>query len=160
MTRFNTNQVLGLIIALVAAGYLAMAFQIPDFALPRPIDSDLFPKVLGFTLLGLAVLLFLEKPKDQDTPDEMDPEEQAKPLLLRPWSRIVITSLAIAAYALLLVPIGFVLTSLTLSFGLAWYFGYRRHGVNLATSMGVVLALYLTMTRGMDVYLPSGILPF
>jgi len=160
MTRFNTNQVLGLIIALVAAGYLAMAFQIPNFALPRPIDSDLFPKVLGFTLFGLAVLLFLEKPKAQDIPDELDSEEQAKPLLLRPWSRIVITSLAIAAYALLLVPLGFVLTSLTLSFSLAWYFGYRRHSVNLATSAGVVLVLYLTMTRGMDVYLPPGILPF
>lgn len=159
MTQFNTNQVLGLIIALVAVGYLVMAFQIPSFPLPRPIDSDLFPKVLGFTLLALAVLLFLEKPKDQDVPDEIEPEEQARPFLLRPWSRVVITSLAIVAYALLLVPLGFVLTSLTLSFSLAWYFGYRRHGINLATSAGVVLVLYLAMTRGMDVYLPPGILP-
>ncbi|PMR72636.1 tripartite tricarboxylate transporter TctB family protein [Billgrantia endophytica] len=160
MTRLNSNQILGLIIALLAVGYLAMAFQIPDFPLPRPIDSDLFPKVLGFTLFGLAVMLFLEKPKDRDIPDEIGPEERAKPLLLRPWSRVVITSLAIVAYALLLVPVGFVLTSLALSFGLAWYFGYRRHGVNLATSLGVVLLLYLAMTRGMDVYLPQGILPF
>ena len=76
MTQLNTNQVLGLIIALVAVGYLVMAFQIPSFPLPRPIDSDLFPKVLGFTLLGLAVLLFLEKPKDQDVPDEIEPEER------------------------------------------------------------------------------------
>ncbi|QJQ98639.1 MULTISPECIES: tripartite tricarboxylate transporter TctB family protein [Halomonas] len=159
MTRLNTNQILALIIALFSVGYLAMAFQIPQFPLPRPIDSDLFPKVLGFTLLGLAGLLFLEKPKAQDIPDEPSLEALSQPLLLRPWSRVVITSLAITAYALLLVPVGFVVASTLLSFGLAWYYGYRRHGVNLATSLGVVLALYLTMTRLMEVYLPTGILP-
>ncbi|QJQ94058.1 MULTISPECIES: tripartite tricarboxylate transporter TctB family protein [Halomonadaceae] len=159
MIRFNTNQILGLIIALFAAAYLAMAYQIPNFPLPRPVDSDLFPKVLGAILLGLALLLFLEKPKAKDVPEQLDPDEQALPLLLRPWSRVIITSIAIASYAVLLAPIGFVVASTLLCFGLAWYYGYRRHGVNLATSLGVVLALYLTMTRVMDVYLPSGILP-
>lgn len=159
MTRLNTNQIIALIVALFSVGYLVMAFQIPTFPLPRPIDSDIFPKVLGFLLLGLAVCLFLEKPKAQDIPEEPSPEALNQPLLFRPWSRIVITSLAIIAYALLMVPIGFVVTSTVLAFGLGWYYGYRRHGVNLATSLGVVLALYLTMTRIMDVYLPTGILP-
>jgi putative tricarboxylic transport membrane protein len=159
MKRLNVNQILALIIALFAIAYLVVAFQIPTFPLPRPIDSDLFPKVLGFTLLLLAGLLFLETPKAQDIPDEPSPEALNQPLLLRPWSRVVITSLAIVAYALLMVPVGFVVASTVLAFGLAWYYGYRRHGVNLATSLGVVLALYLTMTRIMDVYLPTGILP-
>ncbi|MBD3894970.1 tripartite tricarboxylate transporter TctB family protein [Halomonas sp. ML-15] len=159
MTRLNANQILALCLALVAVGYLAMAWQIPNFPLPRPVDSDLFPKVLGFTLLGLSLLLFLEKPKAQDTPDELDADEQALPLLMRPWSRVVITSIAIATYAVLLAPIGFVVASTTLCFGLAWYYGYRRHGVNLAASLGVVLTLYLTMTKVMGVYLPTGILP-
>ncbi|GAA0587238.1 tripartite tricarboxylate transporter TctB family protein [Halomonas salifodinae] len=159
MTRLNTNQILAILIALLALGYLAMAFQIPTFPLPRPVDSDLFPKVLGVTLLGLAVWLFLERPTADEVPHEPSAEERALPLLLRPWSRVVITALAIAAYALLLVPLGFVLTSTALAFGLAWYYGYRRHGVNLATSLGVVLSLYLVMTRIMDVYLPTGPLP-
>ena len=160
MTAVTAERTAALTVALVAVGYLAMAWQIPAFPLPRPIDSDLFPKVLGFTLLGLSLLLFLEKPQAQDVPDELDPEEQAKPLLLRPWSLVVITALAIAVYALLLVPVGFVLTSTLLVFGLALYYGYRRHAINLATSLGVVLILYLTMTRVMDVYLPTGVLPF
>ena len=54
MTRLNTNQWLALVLALVAAAYLAMAWQIPTFPLPRPVDSDLFPKVLGVSLLLLA----------------------------------------------------------------------------------------------------------
>ncbi|QTF94071.1 tripartite tricarboxylate transporter TctB family protein [Halomonas sp. BM-2019] len=160
MTRLNSNQIIALLLALLSVGYLAMAWQIPTFPLPRPIDSDLFPKVLGFTLLGLSVLLFLEAPATgEPQPDDEAAAEAKAPLLLRPWSRVVITALAIAAFALLLVPAGFVLASTTLVFGLGWYFGYARHGINLAVSLGVVLFLYLTLTRLMGVYLPTGVLP-
>lgn len=160
MTRLNTNQWLALVLGLLAAAYLAMAWQIPSFPLPRPVDSDLFPKVLGGALLLLSVLLFFEKPAPLAGADEIDHEATQGPLLLTPWARVVITALAIAAYALLLVPMGFVLASTLLCVGLTAYYGYRRHGVNLATSLGVVLVLYLTMTRVMDVYLPTGVLPF
>jgi len=160
MTRLNTNQWLALVLALVAAAYLAMAWQIPTFPLPRPVDSDLFPKVLGVSLLLLAALLFFEKPSAIAGADEIDHEATNGPLLFTPWARVIVTALAIAAYAFLLVPLGFVLASTLLSVGLTAYYGYRRHGVNLAASLGVVLALYLTMTRVMDVYLPTGVLPF
>ncbi len=160
MTRLNTNQWLALVLALFAAAYLAMAWQIPTFPLPRPVDSDLFPKVLGVTLLLLAGLLFFEKPVPLAGADEIDEEATNGPLLFTPWARVVITAVAIAAYAFLLVPLGFVLASTLLCTGLTAYYGYRRHGINLAASLGVVLALYLTMTRVMDVYLPTGLLPF
>ncbi|GGC92662.1 tripartite tricarboxylate transporter TctB family protein [Vreelandella lutescens] len=160
MTRLNVNQWLALVLALLAAAYLAMAWQIPTFPLPRPVDSDLFPKVLGVSLLLLATLLFFEKPSAIAGADEIDHEATNGPLLFTPWARVIVTSLAIAAYAFLLVPLGFVLASTLLCVGLTAYYGYRRHGVNLASSLGVVLALYLTMTRVMDVYLPTGVLPF
>lgn len=160
MTRLNTNQWLALVLALLAAAYLAMAWQIPTFPLPRPVDSDLFPKVLGVTLLLLAGLLFFEKPVPLAGADEIDEEATNGPLLLTPWARVVVTAVAIAAYAFLLVPLGFVLASTLLCTGLTAYYGYRRHGINLAASLGVVLALYITMTRVMDVYLPTGLLPF
>jgi putative tricarboxylic transport membrane protein len=160
MTRLNTNQWLALVFAVLAAGYLAMAWQIPTFPLPRPVDSDLFPKVLGFALMILSVFLFFEKPTPIAGADEIDQEATQGPMLFTPWARVIVTSLAIAAYAFLLVPLGFVLASTLLCVGLTAYYGYRRHGVNLATSLGVVLALYLTMTKVMDVYLPTGVLPF
>ena len=160
MTRLNTNQWLALVFAVLAAGYIAMAWQIPTFPLPRPVDSDLFPKVLGFSLLILSVFLFFERPTPIAGADEIDQEATQGPMLFTPWARVIVTSLAIAAYAFLLVPLGFVLASTLLCVGLTVYYGYRRHAINLATSLGVVLALYLTMTRVMDVYLPSGVLPF
>lgn len=160
MTRFNTNQWLAVVLALVAAAYLAMAWQIPVFSLPRPVDSDLFPKVLGISLLVLSACLFFERPDPIAGTDQIDEADTLGPLLLTPWARVVVTAIAIAAYAFLLVPLGFVLASTLLCVGLTAYYGYRRHGVNLATSLGVVLALYLTMTQVMDVYLPTGVLPF
>jgi putative tricarboxylic transport membrane protein len=161
MTRLNVNQVLGLILAAFSVVYLALAFQIPDFSLPRPIDSDHFPKVLGTTLLILSALLFLEKPQARDIPDAADQAEAAAlPAWQRPWARVIITTLAIAAYAALLVPLGFVLASMLLAVGLTLYYGYRRHVVTLVTTLGVVLGLYLVMTQAMNVYLPTGVLPF
>ena len=81
-------------------------------------DSDLFPKVLGVSLLLLAALLFFEKPSAIAGADEIDHEATNGPLLFTPWARVIVTSLAIAAYAFLLVPLGFVLASTLLSVGL------------------------------------------
>ncbi|MCB8889273.1 tripartite tricarboxylate transporter TctB family protein [Vreelandella malpeensis] len=160
MTRLNTNQWLALVLALVAAAYIAMAWQIATFPLPRPVDSDLFPKVLGFALLILSAFLFFEPPAPLAGADTIDPDAPRGPLLSTPWARVIVTVVAVAAYALLLVPLGFVLASMLLCVGLTVYYGYRRHSVTLAVTLGVVLGLYLMMTRVMDVYLPTGVLPF
>lgn len=160
MTRLNTNQWLAVVLLAFSVLYLGFAWQVPAFPLPRPVDSDLFPKVLGFLLALLSVFLFFEKPAAQEASDEPEDATQHGPVWLSPWGRVVITSLAIAAYALLLVPLGFVLASTLLSVGLTRYYGYRRHSINIAASLSVVLGLYLLMTKVMDVYLPTGVLPF
>ncbi|WP_375055345.1 tripartite tricarboxylate transporter TctB family protein [Zobellella sp. DQSA1] len=162
MNKLNINQKIGIILALLALGYLWMAFQIPGFSLPRPVDSDAFPKALGSALLLLAILLFLEKPrhKAQDDEEQDDIIEESGGFWTSPRMRVVITSVAIVAYAFALQPIGFVVTSILLCCGLACYYGYRNHKANLLASSGVVLALYFMMSYVMDVYLPTGILPF
>lgn len=163
--RFNQNQILGIVIAAFAVAYLVGAFQIRQFPLPRPIDSDLIPKVLGVLMLGLAVLLFLQKPGTQgavvlaeEEPVPLDrpaPHWSANPVL-----QVVLTIAAIAAYAALLRPLGFAITSALLLFGLAALYGYRAWAINLAVSLAVPLFLYLVLTRAMGVNLPRGLLPF
>lgn len=161
MIRLNVNQILALILGTFSAVYLVLAFQIPDFALPRPIESDHFPKVLGASLLILSALLFIEKPQARDIPDTADQADAAAlPAWQRPWARVIVTALAIAAYAALLIPLGFVLASMLLAVGLTVYYGYRRHSITLMATAGVVLGLYLVMTQVMNVYLPTGLLPF
>jgi len=156
MKRTNPNRLLSVLIGVLTLIYLYAAYQIPVFPIPRPIDSDALPKVLGFVMLGLAVWLFFERPQ------EADPALTALPLSARiaRWLPVVITAVAIALYAALLVWLGFVLASFLLVGGLTWYYGYRRHAVNAAVALAVPLMLYLLMTRVMTVHLPPGLLPF
>ena len=159
MKGMNANKVISVIIALISIVYIWAAYQIPQFPIPRPVDSDLFPKVLGFSLLILSILLFFDKTGIRDAPAETV-EKGSLPWYRRPTMKVAVTSVAIAAYALLLVPLGFVLASISLCFGLAFYYGYKSHLVNFLSSFGVVILLYLIMTRVMEVYLPKGVLPF
>jgi len=159
MTRLNTNQWLAVVLLAFSVLYLALAWQVPAFPMPRPVDSDLLPKVLGGLLALLSVCLFFEKPAAQEVDDEPEDTTQHGPFWLSPWGRVIVTSVAIAVYAALLVPLGFVLASGLLSVGLTHYYGYRRHGINIACSLSVVLGLYLIMTKVIDVYLPTGVLP-
>ncbi|MCH0540834.1 tripartite tricarboxylate transporter TctB family protein, partial [Streptomyces sp. MUM 203J] len=78
----------------------------------------------------------------------------------RPWVRPAGLLLAICAYVALFVPLGFVLSTTLFVFGTAWYLGFANHRVSLLTGAGVALVLYLAMSEGLDVALPTGPLPF
>ncbi len=160
--RLSANQILAIILAVFAVGYLVMAFQIRSFPLPRPIDSDMFPKVLGLLLLGLSVLLFVEKEKVSEEPERSDATEQsaqARSLLRHRWAEVAVTAAAVALYALLLRPLGFLLASAALVAGLTWYYGYRNHLVNLVVAVVIPLILFLVLTRGLGIHLPRGVIP-
>jgi putative tricarboxylic transport membrane protein len=161
--RLGANQILAIVLAVFAVGYLIMAFQIRVFPLPRPIDSDMFPKVLGLLLLGLSVILFLEKPKEVDEAEHPDATElaaEARSFLRQPWMEVAVTAAAVALYALLLRPLGFLVVSVALVAGLSWYYGYRNHLMNLAVAVVAPLVLYMVLTRGLGIHLPRGIIPF
>ncbi|UGY94626.1 tripartite tricarboxylate transporter TctB family protein [Streptomyces gobiensis] len=68
--------------------------------------------------------------------------------------------IAICLYVGLFVPLGFVLSTALFVTGTAWYLGFGRHWVNVLVGSGVALALYLGMSEGLDVALPTGPLPF
>ena len=149
--RLGANQILAIVLAVFAVWYLTEAFQIRRFPLPRPIDSDLFPKVLGFLLLGLSGLLFLHT-----TPDTGERERPQA----RPWLEVALTALAIAVYAGALRPLGFVLASTLLVAGLSLLYGYRNLPILLAVAIGLPLLFYLALTKLMAINLPAGVLPF
>lgn len=157
MTRLHANQTIGLILALFSLGYLWMAFAIPAFPLPRPVDSDAFPKALGLSFLVLSIFLFFEQPEIPPGKGEVAFEGT---WWQRPAMQVIATSLAIIVYAFALRPLGFVVASVALGFGLSCLYGYPRWVVSLIVSFSVVVALYLTMTKALGIYLPTGILPF
>ncbi len=152
----SANRILAVIIGLLSAAYLWAAFQIPVFPIPRPVDSDAFPKLLGVLMLGLSVWLFFEKDEKTVAPAE---EGEAVRTPWERWQPVIVTSVAIAVYAFALGWMGFVLASFLLTAGLTWFYGFRRHGINAIVSLAVPLGLYLIMTRFMNIHLPAGWLP-
>jgi putative tricarboxylic transport membrane protein len=156
------NRILAIVLAIFSIWYLYEAFQIRRFPLPRPIDSDLFPKVLGFVMLGLAGLLFFVKEAVDEAAMEAAPAavpEPDEPFWQRPWTRVVVTAVAVAVYAAVLRPLGFVLASILLVAGLTAYYGYRNHLVTIGVAVAVPLVFYLVLTRLMTINLPAGLLP-
>jgi putative tricarboxylic transport membrane protein len=67
---------------------------------------------------------------------------------------------AICVYVAVFIPLGFVLSTALFVTGTAWYLGYRRHWANVLVGVGIALGLYLAMSEGLDVALPTGPLPF
>jgi putative tricarboxylic transport membrane protein len=162
MRTHRANQILAVVLAVFSVWYLYEAFQIRVFPLPRPIDSDLFPKVLGLLMLGLAGLLFFVREAIDEAAMEAAPaaaDEPESPFWQRPWTRIVVTAVAVAAYATALQPLGFVLASVLLVAGLTAYYGYKNHLVTLSVAIAVPLVFYLVLTRLMTINLPAGLLP-
>jgi putative tricarboxylic transport membrane protein len=155
------NRLMAVVIGLCALAYLWGAYQIPTFPIPRPVDSDAFPKMLGFVLLGLSVWLFFDSPAvDPHQTDGKQAHATNQPTAWIQWKPVLFTAFAIAVYAALLDVMGFVLASALLAASLTLYYGYRRHTVNAVVSVLVPLVLYLLMTRLMNIHLPAGWLPF
>ena len=156
--RLGTNRVLALVIAGGAAIYLYHAFQIPPFPIRRPVDSDLFPKLLGFLVLGLSVILFFEPPEKSASEEDFG-GKGTRSDVLRGWAYVAITALSVVVYAYAMPRLGFVLSSVAICLGLSWLYGFRRYLVSIPVSVGVPLVLYLVLTRLMGIFLPQGILP-
>lgn len=159
MTRLNPNQIIAILLTLFSIGYLWMAYQIPVFPIPRPVDSDAFPKMMGYALLVLSLFLFFEKTNISTDKKNDDQAHTNAKGIQNPKIQVFGTAIAVLAYAFLIEPLGFVLASILLGVGLAYWFGYRQHWVNLATVGGIVLSLYLLMNKVMGIYLPQGFLP-
>lgn len=67
---------------------------------------------------------------------------------------------ALVAYVALFQFLGFILATALYLGSMTWYLGYRRHLVNAVVAVALPFALYAGMTWGLNVALPSGLLPF
>jgi putative tricarboxylic transport membrane protein len=169
----SSNRILALILGLFSIGYLIMAIQIPSFSLPTPVDSDLFPKVLGISLLLLSIFLFFEKEnkeEEQKNKEDATEEQESKEaneeqhtiderLTQKANQTVFIVVCAIGLYIFLFEILGFLLSTFLFTFIMTYFFGYRRHWVNGTVALLIAMVLYFGMTKGLDIYLPQGWIP-
>lgn len=186
MHHFRFSQrTLAVVLGVVAAAYTVQAYRIPEFtAVEVPVQPGTLPRGLGLLLIALSVALFFQKPKPQEqAPAKKSATADAGAQGAGAQSagaqgagaasavgtsgrfrdgRIdpAVLLLAICLYVALFVPLGFVISTTLFVVGTAWYLGFAKHWVSALVGAGVALSLYLAMSEGLDVALPTGPLPF
>ena len=151
MLKAITRKV-SLILGVLAIFYLILSYQLPSYPYAQ-IDADAIPKMLGFLLLFLAVLLFFSKQEETEAERQKRTIPKADVLMLLSVCGFIL------AYIILLEIVGFVIMTMTFVYFCSWYLGYKNHKVNGITSVVFSLSIYLLFTRLLLISLPAGILP-
>ncbi len=156
MSKISKNTLAASVIGALTVIYLYEAFQLP-FGAARMPDMGFVPVLAGFLVLGLCLLLigkdlfFLQKRKPQETQAENAREEgdSRRPLLI---------SLALIAYPLILVPIGFIPSTIGLMFYCLWVMKYRGWLGSLVIALLATGVAHLLFAIWLHVPFPKGIL--
>lgn len=148
--------------------YLFHAYQIPSYPFPVPIDSDVFPTLLGTLLFILSLLLFWQGKRTKQA-DSVQTEETAQPITetinkeektfwARPRTQFWVILVAMMLYAGLIEILGFVVVTMVFLFGVSRYLGYRRHLINGMVAIIFSLGMFYIFTQGLQMNLPKGVL--
>ncbi len=137
------DRMVGALVLLLAMGYALVASSMQVGFLSDPLGPRPFPYIIA-TLMGLSALWLLLKPD----PNPSWPERGF-------WLPFGLVLASLVAYAYLIVPLGFILTTtlemtlLSVLFGARWWQG-------LGGALAFTLVVYFLFTEGLGVTLPAG----
>lgn len=153
--NFNTKVAIFLILFSVAF-YVLIPYQIakPKLFMGRALmgmKPTLFPRLTMIGLLGLSVWYFIHsfKLEEKNLFGELDGKS---------ITRIVVTFVILLGYALLLEPLGFVVSSALTAGALTLYLGNRNIFILFLVVIIIPLAIFFIFTRALRVSLPEGLL--
>lgn len=143
--RWSKGMAVDLLLILLAGGiaYGARHFPRPEGSFSGP---GSFPFVLGFFLMGLAVLSLWQK---RQTAAPADPVSAKNP-------RLLIQAGLVAAYLFAMPHVGFILSSALLGALMLVSSGYRNYVRALAAGFAFAFLLYFIFGVLMNVLLPKG----
>ena len=115
---------------------------------PSGLDPDLFPRLVagGFVVLGALLLVRSSRIGEANGFLALDREALVN---------VGATLVALLAYALLMIPLGFVLASILVIAFLSTFYGNRNIFLGAGVSIGVPLLIFFTFTRLLRVSLPE-----
>jgi putative tricarboxylic transport membrane protein len=119
------------------------------------VGPRIFPTVVGvgILVLGLLVLLRTTVLLDNDLVAEVVTEEATTD-----WSTTILSLLTLVAYASLLHPLGYTLTTALFFPVIGRILGSTRLQRDIIVGVALGLVIYLTFTRVLGVRLPAGLL--
>ncbi|KGX88100.1 hypothetical protein N781_11485 [Pontibacillus halophilus JSM 076056 = DSM 19796] len=147
------NQKVSIVLLVLSAGYLYLTFNLKEYPYV-PIDSDFIPKVLGYILIALSILLYF------DRSSESDKEKAKRQVSKEDVLALVGVGALIILYIVLFEWLGFLLTTALFVFSCSWALGYRRILSLVLVSVLFPSVLYYLFNYLLQIRLPEGILPF
>jgi putative tricarboxylic transport membrane protein len=144
---------IAVVLFIVALIYLLLSYQLPAFPYTI-VDADVLPKGLGYLLVLLSLILFL-----QNRPET---EEQKQKRKLEKQEVIILLSILgiVLLYIFLLETVGFVINTIVFLIITTRVLGYVKWRTNIVVSVLFTLILYISFNYLLQIYLPQGFLPF
>lgn len=146
------NQRIGLFLFIVAAVYLYLSYQLPNYPY-APIDADVIPKGLGILMLILSVALFFSRAK------ETEGEKTKRDIPKKELLVLVAVFAMIFSYIILFEIIGFIIMTSLFIFFCSLFLGYRKLKTNIIVSLLFSIIMYVIFVNALGISLPRGILP-
>ncbi len=166
------TRVEGLVIMLVAVGYLWEAGNVPEFyQLPDAPGPTTFPYLLGgvFAAVGLWLLVsplaLLRRPAAASgVPAPAAPPPDASPTTPTGWLRRLLAAwhfyamwAAVLAYLWFMPDVGFPVATFLLLAVFTWLLGETRAWVCVGLALVATAVIYLSFRHGLNVRLPLGV---
>lgn len=152
--RYNFNT----IAALVFIAFAIFLFFITPYQVEKPaivfgqslnaLDPTLFPRIVALFLLGLGIWLFFESVHIRERNGFRDLDREA-------YINVGVSLGTFTLYALLMEPLGFILSSVLLVGGLSIFYGVRNFLLVGAVSIVIPVSIYFVFTRLLQVFLPA-----
>jgi hypothetical protein len=166
------TRVEGLVILLVALGYLWEAHNVPEFyQMPGVPGPTTFPYLLGVVFAACGAWLLISpkdlmervaKAKNAATPapdDAAEPDQGLFARIAAEWHLIAMWAVIIA-YLWFMPDVGFPLATFVLLVVFFYLLGETRWFFNLGLALASTVVIYVIFKVGLNVRLPLGVLEF
>ncbi len=153
MSMARREIVAALTLAALTAWYAYLTTGLPERSLPNTPGPSFFPWVITFFLAALTLALFVKGARGMRA-------EAASGERGPPPRREALAIGAFALYLVVLMPLGFILSTMAFFAAFMVIYGARHPLLVALTSIVVPLALYTLFRHGLTIVLPRGLLSF
>lgn len=149
-----------LVLVVLSGTFLFFVFDIRSPKGLDPAGPRFFPLLVtsAWVLLSVAYLVEgLRSPRVATQPDGAEAGTEGRPTD-RTWFEPVAISALLLLYAFLVVPLGYVISTVLLFFVAARVLGSRQVARDAVVAVVLTVLVYLAFTRFLDISLPEGVL--
>jgi putative tricarboxylic transport membrane protein len=136
-------------------GLLALQFDLGSFHQPGP---GFVALLTGLFIVAMGLAMILARAMSKRRPDNSSGTD--RPFQIEAWPRLVYTMALLLAYIMLLDPVGFILTTFLLMFGLFFDYQKKNYIWSLFFSIATASVSYLVFEVWLRCQLPRGLFPW